>query len=725
MARLSVKEHLDGILSDFEALKKSFEAEDGDEMPSSPPVFPLPSGTSECHQPLQPGHPPRSGTTASPSLAPSPVLRSHLSTSLSVSRANGTASTGITRVASFQTRRGFTAGPGSDGESLRSSSSSLESPAPLQLPGTPPAAVPGLKKVPSHGSVFPAELEHPLRMATTSHSSLPALDLHIAEEPGMGTPPLKPLLWGSRSPASQPHTHQPSSPTPCDGTEVSQGLPMLPDGPGGQLPGVGDVTPCALPRLQLRVSLGANPSLAHRPLSLPRGQGEASPAPTAPSPGRAEGLPPLPAPQAAPFKLVSQPQTVQVSSQPAFLGGLVLVPTLGTLAAPSGAGANPPSAGHVGLRGPCAAAAVVARGEAADGDWAAVTPKHGSSLEPMERSMEPPAVPEEEMMPLSVAPSPAGCQLFGYVGIEAVLDQMKIKTMKTGFEFNIMVVGQSGLGKSTMVNTLFKSKVSRKASQPGQEEHIPKTVQLQSVTHVIEEKGVKMKLTVTDTPGFGDQINNENCWDPIIKYINEQYERYLREEILITRKRKIPDTRVHGCVYFIPPTGHWLRPLDLEFMRRLSKIVNVVPVIAKADTLTLDERAEFKQRIQEDLKTHAISVYPQEDFDQDPDDRVLNDLIREKIPFAVVGADQEHQVNGKRVLGRKTKWGIIEVENPAHCEFPLLRDLLIRSHLQDLKDITHNVHYESYRVRRLNESNHPGPSSHNGPPGKGGDGSDL
>ena len=55
--------------------------------------------------------------------------------------------------------------------------------------------------------------------------------------------------------------------------------------------------------------------------------------------------------------------------------------------------------------------------------------------------MEPPAVPEEEM-PLTAAPGPAGCQLFGYVGIEAVLDQMKIKTMKTGFEFNIMVVGE-------------------------------------------------------------------------------------------------------------------------------------------------------------------------------------------------------------------------------------------------------------------------------------------
>lgn len=32
-------------------------------------------------------------------------------------------------------------------------------------------------------------------------------------------------------------------------------------------------------------------------------------------------------------------------------------------------------------------------------------------------------------------------------------------------------------------------------------------------------------------------------------------------------------------------------------MKRLSKVVNIVPVIAKADTLTLDERVYFKQRV--------------------------------------------------------------------------------------------------------------------------------
>ncbi|KAJ7992024.1 hypothetical protein DPEC_G00274290 [Dallia pectoralis] len=299
-----------------------------------------------------------------------------------------------------------------------------------------------------------------------------------------------------------------------------------------------------------------------------------------------------------------------------------------------------------------------------------------------------------------------GRDLFGYVGIEAVLDQMRRKTMKAGFEFNIMVVGQSGLGKSTLVNTLFKSKVSRKSCTPNYQEKISKTVKLQSVSHVIEEKEVKMKLTVIDTPGFGDQINNENCWEPIVNYVNEQYDRYLKEELYVNRKQRIPDTRVHCCVYFLPATGHWLRPIDVEFMKRLGKIVNIVPVIAKADTLTMEERLEFKQRIRQDLKVNGIRVYPQTEYDEDQGDRILNDKIRENIPFAVVGTDKEHQVNGNKVLGRKTKWGIIEVENTAHCEFANLRDLLIRSHLQDLKDVTHNIHYETFRVRRLNESNH-------------------
>lgn len=35
--------------------------------------------------------------------------------------------------------------------------------------------------------------------------------------------------------------------------------------------------------------------------------------------------------------------------------------------------------------------------------------------------------------------------LLGYIGIDTIIEQMRKKTMKTGFDFNIMVVGRKGL----------------------------------------------------------------------------------------------------------------------------------------------------------------------------------------------------------------------------------------------------------------------------------------
>lgn len=203
-------------------------------------------------------------------------------------------------------------------------------------------------------------------------------------------------------------------------------------------------------------------------------------------------------------------------------------------------------------------------------------------------------------------------------------------------------------------------------------------------------------------------------------------------------------------------------------MKRLSHSVNIIPVIAKADTMTVEERQEFKQRVsvrgptvelrrtsadvhgvwkknqhgrffgkasaivkgssccschvgtsgrlcgcfwvflpqvRKELEMGGIEFYPQKEFDEDMEDKSDNDKIRvgsfaffgsvsfcvhisffsgcwgtfpawclskprrttvtrfrpqEAMPFAVVGSDKEYQVNGKRVLGRKTPWGIVE-----------------------------------------------------------------
>ena len=87
-----------------------------------------------------------------------------------------------------------------------------------------------------------------------------------------------------------------------------------------------------------------------------------------------------------------------------------------------------------------------------------------------------------------------------------------------------------------------------------------------------------------------------SSWQPIVDYIESHYEEYLNNESRVSRK-KMPDNRVHCCLYFIAPTGHGLKPLDVEFMKRLHEKVNLVPVIAKADTFTSEECLLFKKQV--------------------------------------------------------------------------------------------------------------------------------
>jgi cell division control protein 12 len=83
---------------------------------------------------------------------------------------------------------------------------------------------------------------------------------------------------------------------------------------------------------------------------------------------------------------------------------------------------------------------------------------------------------------------------------------------------------------------------------------------------------------------------------PIIDFIDDQHESYMRQEQQPKRQDLI-DMRVHCCLYFIRPTGHTLKPLDIEIMKRLGTRVNLIPVIAKADTLTPTDLHKFKTRV--------------------------------------------------------------------------------------------------------------------------------
>uniref|UniRef100_A0A8C6TK40 Septin n=1 Tax=Neogobius melanostomus TaxID=47308 RepID=A0A8C6TK40_9GOBI len=281
--------------------------------------------------------------------------------------------------------------------------------------------------------------------------------------------------------------------------------------------------------------------------------------------------------------------------------------------------------------------------------------------------------------------------LEGYVGFASLPNQVYRKSVKRGFEFTLMVVGESGLGKSTLINSLFLTDLYS-AEYPGPSHRIKKTVQVEQSKVLIKEGGVQLLLTIVDTPGFGDAVDNSNCWQPVIDHIDSKFEDYLNSESRVNR-RQMPDSRIHCCLYFIAPSGHGLKPLDIEFMKRLHEKVNVIPMIAKADTLT-------PRSIMREIQEHKIKIYEFPETDDEEENRMVK-KIKDKLPLAVVGSNTIIEVSGKRVRGRQYPWGVAEVENGDHCDFTILRDMLIRTHMQDLKDVTNNVHYENYRSRKL------------------------
>uniref|UniRef100_A0A8C4ZQQ8 Septin n=1 Tax=Gadus morhua TaxID=8049 RepID=A0A8C4ZQQ8_GADMO len=308
----------------------------------------------------------------------------------------------------------------------------------------------------------------------------------------------------------------------------------------------------------------------------------------------------------------------------------------------------------------------------------------------------------------------------GYVGFANLPNQVHRKSVKKGFEFTLMVVGESGLGKSTLINSLFLTDLYPERIIPGAagrstKPHstsllnwkIERTVQIEASTVEIEERGVKLRLTVVDTPGYGDAINSQDC--TIISYIDDQFERYLHDESGLNR-RHIVDNRVHCCFYFISPLGHGLKPLDVQFMKAIHNKVNVVPVIAKADTLTLRERERLKRRILDEIDEHGIKIYhlPDAESDEDEDFKEQTRILKASIPFAVVGSNQQIEAKGKKVRGRLYPWGVVEVENPEHNDFLKLRTMLI-THMQDLQEVTQDLHYENFRSERLKRGGRKGP----------------
>lgn len=306
------------------------------------------------------------------------------------------------------------------------------------------------------------------------------------------------------------------------------------------------------------------------------------------------------------------------------------------------------------------------------------------------------------MAPVDVDNPPVETQirnltLSGHVGFDSLPDQLVSKSVLNGFTFNIMCIGETGLGKSTLMDSLFNTNFESSPSP-----HTLPSVKLKAHTYELQESNVRLKLTIVDTVGYGDQINKEDSFKAIVDYIDAQFENYLQEELKIKRSLcTYHDSRIHVCLYFICPTGHGLKSIDLVCMKKLDQKVNVIPIIAKADTISKTELQKFKSKIMAELQNNGVQIY---EFPVD-DESVseTNASMNSHIPFAVVGSTDFVRVGNKMVRARQYPWGTVQVENESHCDFVKLREMLIRTNMEDMREKTHCRHYELYRKRRLEQ----------------------
>ncbi|ORZ08726.1 Septin-domain-containing protein [Absidia repens] len=235
--------------------------------------------------------------------------------------------------------------------------------------------------------------------------------------------------------------------------------------------------------------------------------------------------------------------------------------------------------------------------------------------------------------------------------------------------FNVMVVGFSGVGKTSFVRTLLESlklnltKEKRdtmfQPSDGGNGQNLiqgplERTLVPYTVSVDAQVDGEKMVLTLVDTPGFQTDYTVDKQLHDIIGYIEHQFDLTLAEENKVKRNPKAVDTQVHACIYFVDPSKKDLDEFDIRVLSELSNRVNVIPVIGKSDTLTLAQRIRLKPTIIKSIyNTHKIPLYgmPEEEEEEDgdgEDDDVENEGINEKNGINSNG-DNDDSINGNAI----------------------------------------------------------------------------
>lgn len=263
-----------------------------------------------------------------------------------------------------------------------------------------------------------------------------------------------------------------------------------------------------------------------------------------------------------------------------------------------------------------------------------------------------------ESSPSSTATTQSSLQLM------RLPQQVSRRVQKTKLKMNLMICGESGLGKSSFINMLFGASKLRGAYTINH-----KMATLEVKKYESREADFCGDFTVIETPGFGALSESKLSWTPLVDYIERQMTSYMCQEEQPDRS-SLTDSRIHVCLYFLRPDPRLLS-FELRTMQELSYRVSLVPIIAKADSLQVMELDCIKSQISRTLAAENIEIY--------------------KGPFAIMCGSE--MIENK--WARKYRWGTVYVDT---FDWPELQSLLFVDGTLNLIDLTHEKFYARHRL---------------------------
>ena len=375
---------------------------------------------------------------------------------------------------------------------------------------------------------------------------------------------------------------------------------------------------------------------------------------------------------------------------------------------------------------------------------------------------------------------------------------------------SILVIGECNSGKTSFINFLRTSlALPARKQRPKLQDDIFNGANRTSAgafsgfsSHYVETEieGDRIGLTLWDSQGLEPNLVDLQLRE-MASFLESKFEETFSEEMKVYRAPGVRDSLIH-CAFFIldpirldanikaaakshgttyhggiangnftagPRSNFSLGLADnfeLEVLRALQGKTTVVPVIAKADTITSAHMAYLKRAVWTSLKSSKLDhleAIGLEDFDlgravdqfglherganrayaaparsgynpsrpDSPTDsesspsrsefsptkpfRPINTASSPTfsgmasassesplLPFSIISPDMFEP----GIVGRKFPWGFADPFNPEHCDFPRLQETVLTDWREELKDASRNLWYEQWRTARLNGTVH-------------------